>query len=594
MILILEEQPELPAVNTGGIKHIGQDKSRDCSASSDDNSRAVWRSRPDTVTLYLGERAVNKETYLLLKRNALQPQQGLRSRLEKPERRGRILPSLYGLTRLDGPQKTEALSYLYTPSLSQALSTPETRLCCSTNSLSGFTSITITARRVSLSVPSLLSPEIRTQNQRNKLPVPSASTMSTCDDTTQQASVSWGNPAVLLKHQATMVKVTENRERDYPGKRFASSLAFPVCRNSYTESKTTSQALARSKEEPALGRSFPSVSEHLIFHSCLHLELLPGPFSSMLYLDKSLSISLARLQEGGRTLHRSTLSLYIRGALRPGCPESPGVRPLSRAHSGWGMVTHGHKIMRDGYRHLEGVTTVDSEATGGGRSPGSAALPFRAGHHSSSAVFRPNGKANDVSQPRRGGAEGPVNSGVNVRTSSNGRGPCSCAETVLREQAGPVSPHVFDYTGEPNSTNHWQALSIKEALEHFRPDFISRSQKRVRQLEERTRERQRSQTADFAVELEGTNKRWNCTKPHPLSGKTLGADEGLLNTANGIRQRGETTRLCSFFSKLCFFISSIYNKLPEVTKRKEEERRKLVLQTNRLRAEVFKKVEQGP
>uniref|UniRef100_A0A4W4GI76 ALMS motif domain-containing protein n=1 Tax=Electrophorus electricus TaxID=8005 RepID=A0A4W4GI76_ELEEL len=384
-----------------------------------------------------------------------------------------ILPSLYGLTRLDGPQKTEALSYLYTPSLSQALSTPETRLCCSTNSLSGFTSITITARRVSLSVPSLLSPEIRTQNQRNKLPVPSASTMSTCDDTTQQASVSWGNPAVPLKHQATMVKVTENRERDYPGKRFASSLAFPVCRNSYTESKTTSQALARSKEEPALGRSFPSVSEHLIFHSCLHLELLPGPFSSMLYLDKSLSISLARLQEGGRTLHRSTLSLYIRGALRPGCPESPGVRPLSRARSGWGMVTHGHKIMRDGYRHLEGVTT--------------------------------------------------------------------------------------------------------EALEHFRPDFISRSQKRVRQLEERTRERQRSQTADFAVELEGTNKRWNCTKPHPLSDNLFKPKDRVIS--------GKEMQLRS---------KRIYNKLPEVTKRKEEERRKLVLQTNRLRAEVFKKVEQGP
>ncbi|XP_026864701.1 (E2-independent) E3 ubiquitin-conjugating enzyme FATS [Electrophorus electricus] len=165
-----------------------------------------------------------------------------------------------------------------------------------------------------------------------------------------------------------------------------------------------------------------------------------------------------------------------------------------------------------------------------------------------------------------------VNSGVNVRTSSNGRGPCSCAETVLREQAGPVSPHVFDYTGEPNSTNHWQALSIKEALEHFRPDFISRSQKRVRQLEERTRERQRSQTADFAVELEGTNKRWNCTKPHPLSDNLFKPKDRVIS--------GKEMQLRS---------KRIYNKLPEVTKRKEEERRKLVLQTNRLRAEVFKK-----
>lgn len=34
----------------------------------------------------------------------------------------------------------------------------------------------------------------------------------------------------------------------------------------------------------------------------------------------------------------------------------------------------------------------------------------------------------------------------------------------------------------------------------------------------------------------------------------------------------------------------IYNKLPEVTKKKEEEKRRLVSQTNRLRAELFKKV----
>lgn len=47
------------------------------------------------------------------------------------------------------------------------------------------------------------------------------------------------------------------------------------------------------------------------------------------------------------------------------------------------------------------------------------------------------------------------------------------------------------------------------------------------------------------------------------------------------------------FSVFSFSDSRIYNKLPEVTKKKEEERRRLVLQTNRLRAEAFKKVEQG-
>lgn len=35
----------------------------------------------------------------------------------------------------------------------------------------------------------------------------------------------------------------------------------------------------------------------------------------------------------------------------------------------------------------------------------------------------------------------------------------------------------------------------------------------------------------------------------------------------------------------------IYKKLPEVTKKKEDEKKKLVSQTNRLKAEIFKKVE---
>lgn len=42
-----------------------------------------------------------------------------------------------------------------------------------------------------------------------------------------------------------------------------------------------------------------------------------------------------------------------------------------------------------------------------------------------------------------------------------------------------------------------------------------------------------------------------------------------------------------------FSVCRIYNMLPEVTKRKEEEKRRAVSQANRLRAEVFKKVVLG-
>lgn len=42
----------------------------------------------------------------------------------------------------------------------------------------------------------------------------------------------------------------------------------------------------------------------------------------------------------------------------------------------------------------------------------------------------------------------------------------------------------------------------------------------------------------------------------------------------------------AFFTCFC----RIYNKLPEVMKKREEEKKRTVTQTNRLRAEVFKKV----
>jgi hypothetical protein len=38
---------------------------------------------------------------------------------------------------------------------------------------------------------------------------------------------------------------------------------------------------------------------------------------------------------------------------------------------------------------------------------------------------------------------------------------------------------------------------------------------------------------------------------------------------------------------ICF---RIYNNLPEVKKKKEEQKKRVILQSNRLRAEVFKKV----
>ncbi|XP_017331120.1 (E2-independent) E3 ubiquitin-conjugating enzyme FATS [Ictalurus punctatus] len=144
---------------------------------------------------------------------------------------------------------------------------------------------------------------------------------------------------------------------------------------------------------------------------------------------------------------------------------------------------------------------------------------------------------------------------------------------VPRPQECVVSSHLLNNcTYGSKITDQLQLLSLKEALQFFRPDFILRSQRRVHRLEQRARERRGLQPGDSTVLLQTTNRRQNCTKPHPLSDNLFKPKDRVIS--------GKEMHLRS---------RRIYNKLPEVTKKKEEERRRLVLQTNRLRAEAFKK-----
>ncbi|XP_047208054.1 (E2-independent) E3 ubiquitin-conjugating enzyme FATS-like isoform X2 [Girardinichthys multiradiatus] len=116
----------------------------------------------------------------------------------------------------------------------------------------------------------------------------------------------------------------------------------------------------------------------------------------------------------------------------------------------------------------------------------------------------------------------------------------------------------------------------QEALEIFRPDFISRSQGRMRRLDQRARRRKALQDSNPTL-LQGLTEdrdkqKRNCTTPDPLS-------DNLFKP----RERSISDREMQLRSR------RIYNKLPEVTKKKEEEEKRAVSQTNRLRAEVFKK-----
>ncbi|XP_073537445.1 (E2-independent) E3 ubiquitin-conjugating enzyme FATS [Phyllobates terribilis] len=120
-------------------------------------------------------------------------------------------------------------------------------------------------------------------------------------------------------------------------------------------------------------------------------------------------------------------------------------------------------------------------------------------------------------------------------------------------------------------------MSLQQALEHHRPDFINNSQERVQKLELMARHREK-QKQDRKSTLQKhpliliNEKRKIFTIPHPLSDNLFKPKERTISEKE-MQQRSKR----------------IYNSLPEVKKRKEEEERRMITQGNRARAQLFKK-----
>uniref|UniRef100_A0A8C1WGU4 ALMS motif domain-containing protein n=1 Tax=Cyprinus carpio TaxID=7962 RepID=A0A8C1WGU4_CYPCA len=498
--------------------------------------------------------------------NAMTPWRSLRTRLEHPGRGRRTPPFLSGSTSVDEPWRSENTSspFLF---LGRTRSVPEDLHCYSRPTLrSSFSSITITAQ--SLSPKRDCTPYLNSTFRPPNMPDRPPSLMAHRENKTLEIIV--GTP-VPPRHKTVVVTVTENREQHCASETPSSSQAPPVHEHSYTEEEDQTDSL-------------PSLKRH-IFRSCAHLELLPSKLSrSTLYLDKSLSIPL------GQTLYRSTLSLSLGKPSFTQTPEKPKMMIQTKSsYSNWDMANTGIDGTERLSQQPKNGSTINGSPFKNNTSFGSdtlystlTSLPFRTRCHSSSAAFRLNGKANDVLGPsqrnpraRQAFSEPSGVPQVHLRAPHEVRTVFHTAEKVRRPIEYPVSPHLTNCTcgskTDQKDTGHL-SLSLREALELFRPDFISRSQNRMRLLELRARERRSLQTAEFIMGVETANRRRNCTKPHPLSDIHFKPRDRAIS---GKEMQWRSRR--------------IYNKLPEVTKKKEEERKRLVLETNRLRAEVFKK-----
>ncbi|KAL2769110.1 (E2-independent) E3 ubiquitin-conjugating enzyme FATS isoform 2 [Daubentonia madagascariensis] len=139
---------------------------------------------------------------------------------------------------------------------------------------------------------------------------------------------------------------------------------------------------------------------------------------------------------------------------------------------------------------------------------------------------------------------------------------------------GPESPDPCEDCPEPQQTPA-NSLTLQEALEVRNPQFICRSQERLKKLEHMVQQR-RAQRKENPGQKQSilpvrVNKK-QFTVPHPLSDNLFKPKERCISEKE-MHMRSKR----------------IYNNLPEVKKKKEEQRKRLILQSNRLRAEVFKK-----
>ncbi|NXC26305.1 CJ090 protein, partial [Campylorhamphus procurvoides] len=121
-----------------------------------------------------------------------------------------------------------------------------------------------------------------------------------------------------------------------------------------------------------------------------------------------------------------------------------------------------------------------------------------------------------------------------------------------------------------------------EALEIHNPQFISRSQERLKRLEHmvQLRKAQRSEAPPGKPGLLGrklsststASRKRQYTIPDPLSDNLFKPKERFIPEKEMHRRS-----------------KRIYDNLPEVKKKQEEKQKRIIIQSNRLRVEMFKK-----
>ncbi|KAI1886984.1 hypothetical protein AGOR_G00201380 [Albula goreensis] len=503
----------------------------------------------------------------------------------------------------------------------------------------GVNSITVTAQRMPQRQTAPLVPNTRSQDDDDRCSITSSSTSPSLEN--QPAN--HASQPVVLRRRASAIKVAKMGSCI---EETSSGVKPRQFRYSYTEGEDKENALSRAwlqdRKDPAgcslSGSTQPSA----------HTEASVGSQNVAQHLDKSCSVSLVE-PAVGQKIYRSTLSLHLgrpsSGAPAGGHSGRPR-RPLSFA----GVVGHTNpglhglpdaatKQQSHGSPEKANIGCMSNTACNPNMQPSSAGLPGAqtsqpnmesskqnvgameglgphtehsrsqnssvikaetGAHQSAEAILalnaasiianiklqaRLNKMTNLISAQESKMAQESAtpqdseNASVKVSGKAE-RGPPDGG--VIRRGQGntgrkarPRPIHGGSIWPDPLSDRQEDIappLTLREALELLRPDFISRSQRRVKEVEQRARKREALQRSALEPGSTQGARRRRSAGPNPLSDNHHKPTETAMTGKEPLLRSKRN-----------------YCNLPAVQKRREEEKKRAMSQTNRLRAEVFKK-----
>ncbi|GAB5578880.1 (E2-independent) E3 ubiquitin-conjugating enzyme FATS isoform X8 [Prionailurus iriomotensis] len=359
----------------------------------------------------------------------------------------------------------------------------------------------------------------------------------------------------------------------------------------------------------------------LVFSSCIHLRVSQQCPNSIYYLDRSLSVPIEQPQLAGPKMHRSVLSLHLNCSsyrLTPdGVDGTENGGPMSRALKPelaegnqtllgprWNPGLHKSLLkenpspeqvhLRPSACAWSGSPLLENTAFS---EVGANQVTGRKGKEDCAARHAGDG-ANQLSihipgwSYTAGSSEMPARAYFVLTSYGHRKRDYKCCDLVVKikecrkreepepappEPAPPARPETPDLSEDCSEYQQTPAgsLTLQEALEVRKPQFISRSQERLKKLEHMIQQRKAQRKENLAQKqslfpVRADKKQF--TVPHPLSDNLFKPKERYISE-----------------KEMHLRSKRIYNNLPEVKRKKEEQKKRVILQSNRLRAEVFKK-----